>query len=110
MTTPGSWVTACRASDLEIGGVTLIRIAGRDYAIYDAPDQLYASLARCTHAGALLSDGYFDGHLIECPLHQGCFDIRTGAPAGAPAIRALQVFEVRLREGLVELNLKADEV
>ena len=100
-----SWVAVLRTDEIEPNGVTLVRAADRDYVIYDAPDRLYASLAYCTHAGALLRDGYFDRHLIECPLHQGCFDIRTGEPKGAPATRRLRVVEVRTRDGMVELRV-----
>ena len=100
-----AWVAALAVDRIEKNGVTLARAGGRDYVIYDAPDRLYASLAYCTHAGALLRDGYFDRHLIECPLHQGCFDIRTGEPKGAPATRRLRVVEVRTRGDVVELRV-----
>ena len=100
-----SWVAVLPVAEVERNAVTLVRAGDRDYVIYDAPDGLYASLAYCTHAGALLSDGYFDRHLIECPLHQGCFDIRTGEPKGAPATRKLRVVEVRTRAGVVELRV-----
>ena len=100
-----AWVAAIPVDEVERNGVTLVRAAGRDYVIYDAPDGLYASLAYCTHQGALLRDGYFDRHLIECPLHQGCFDIRTGEPKGAPATRPLRVVAVREHAGMVELRV-----
>ena len=103
-----AWVAALPVAEVERNGVTLVRAAGRDYVIYDAPDGLYASLAYCTHQGALLRDGYFDRHLIECPLHQGCFDIRTGEPKGAPATRPLRIVEVRTRAGMVELRVGPD--
>ena len=106
MSTGPSWVAALPVDEVERNGVTLVRAADRDYVIYDAPDGLYASLAYCTHQGALLRDGYFDRHLIECPLHQGCFDIRTGEPKGAPATRRLRVVEVRTRAGMVELRVE----
>ena len=100
-----SWVAVLPATELERNGVTLVRAAGRDYVVYDASDRLYASVAYCSHQGALLRDGYFDRHLIECPLHQGCFDIRTGEPRGAPATRKLRVVEARTRAGMVELRV-----
>ena len=91
-----SWVAVLPADEVEPNGVTLVRAAGRDYVVYDAPDGLYASLAYCTHAGALLRDGYFDRHLIECPLHQGCFDIRTGKALNAPVTVDITSYPVRV--------------
>ena len=86
-----SWVAVLPVEAVERNGVTLVRAAGRDYVIYDAPDRLYASIAYCTHQGALLRDGYFD--------------IRTGEPKGAPATRKLRIVEVRTRAGMVELRV-----
>ena len=105
MSGDASWVDVLGVDEIEERGVTLVRAGVRDYVVYDAVDGLYASLAYCTHAGALLRDGYFDRHLIECPLHQGCFDIRTGEPKGAPATRRLRVVEARTRRGRVELRI-----
>lgn len=99
------WVAVLSLDEIETNGVTLVHAGARDYVIYDAPDGLYASQAYCTHSGALLRDGYFDRHLIECPLHQGCFDIRTGEPKGAPATRKLRIVDVRTRDGMVELRI-----
>ena len=105
MSKGATWVAVLGVDEIEKDGVTLVRAGARAYVIYDAPDRLYASLAYCTHQGALLRDGYFDRHLIECPLHQGCFDVRTGEPKGAPATRRLRVVEVRTRAGMVELHV-----
>ena len=99
------WLTALPLADLEVGWVTLANVDGRQYALYDTPDGLYATLAQCSHAGALLTDGYFDGFTIECPLHQGCFDVRTGAATGMPATRALRTISVRVRDGQIEIEI-----
>jgi naphthalene 1,2-dioxygenase ferredoxin component len=101
------WARVLAASAIEAGWVTPVQLGGRDYAIYDTPSGLFASLGYCTHGGAALCDGYFDGHTIECPLHQGCFDVRTGAATGAPATRALRTVSVRIRDEMVELGLPA---
>lgn len=105
MSEEGQWRPALRVADLERGWVAAVTVDSRTYAIYDAPEGIFASLAHCTHEGALLCDGYFDGHTIECPLHQGCFDVRTGRATGAPATRNLRTFETRVVDGMVELKL-----
>lgn len=100
-----AWVNIMKANEMSLGDVVTVQISGRDYAIYSAPDTIYASLGYCTHGGALLCDGYFDGHTIECPLHQGCFDIRTGKATGKPATTALKTFPARIRNGWIQLKL-----
>ncbi|MBT2132399.1 Rieske 2Fe-2S domain-containing protein [Aliiroseovarius lamellibrachiae] len=57
------------------------------------------------HGGADLCDGYFVGHIIECPLHQGAFDVRTGRAISAPATRAMKIFETRMENQMVQIRL-----
>lgn len=99
------WSDVIAVEALEPGDVTPVIIGTRRLAIYDAVDGIYATLALCTHGGADLCDGYFDGHVIECPLHQGAFDIRDGRPLYAPATRALKTFPTRVVHGRVQVKL-----
>ena len=99
------WHDVVAVAELEVGDVTPVQLGNRQLAIYDAPDGIYASAAHCSHNGADLRDGYFDGFIIECPLHQGCFDIRDGSPKGAPVTRPMKVFETRVVAGVVQILL-----
>ncbi|HKK55712.1 non-heme iron oxygenase ferredoxin subunit [Marinobacter sp.] len=100
-----SWRDLIAVNELEKDWVTRVEAGKRTIAVYDTPSGIYASLALCTHNGADLCDGYFDDHVIECPLHQGAFDIRDGKPVAPPATQALQVLEVRVRDGMVQLRI-----
>lgn len=104
MSTERQWVSAIPRGDLEPDDVTAVTIGTREYIVYDADDGLYASAPLCSHGRAHLVDGYFDGHVIECPLHQGCFDVRTGDARGLPATRPLRMFEVRVVDDIVEIR------
>ena len=99
------WFDVIAVEDLEPGDVTPVSIGKKHIAIYDATDGLYATAALCTHAGAPLCDGYFDGHVIECPLHQGGFDIRDGRALYAPVTKAVKTFPVRVVAGRVEVQV-----
>lgn len=99
------WKDVIEASRLEKNWVTRVEIGARIIAVYDAPSGIYASLALCNHGGADLCDGYFDGHVIECPLHQGAFDVRDGKPVSAPATRPMKVFETRIENGMVQIKV-----
>lgn len=102
------WTDVMPVEKLRRNWVTRVDIGGRALALYDAPSGIYASLALCNHGGADLCDGYFDGHLIECPLHQGAFDIRSGKAVDAPATRPMKTFPARLRDGMVQVALKSN--
>ncbi|WP_150913600.1 non-heme iron oxygenase ferredoxin subunit [Marinobacter halotolerans] len=99
------WRDVIAVNELETNWVTRVEVGRKTIAVYDTPNGIYASLALCTHAGADLCDGYFDDHVIECPLHQGAFDVRDGKPVAAPATRPLQVLEVRVRDGMVQIRV-----
>jgi 3-phenylpropionate/trans-cinnamate dioxygenase ferredoxin subunit/naphthalene 1,2-dioxygenase system ferredoxin subunit len=105
MATKKGWQNVISVDALEPNWVTRVELGPRKIAIYDTPTGIYASLALCNHGGADLCDGYFDGHVIECPLHQGAFDVRSGKPVSAPAIRAMKVFETRIQDGEVQIRV-----
>jgi len=98
------WVDLIAVRALEPGDVTPVDHGGKRLAVYDAPDGIHVTAARCSHGGADLCDGYFDGKLIECPLHQGCFDIRTGHARGRPATRPIKTYPCRVTDGVVQVQ------
>ena len=80
-------------------------VAGRDIALYTVDGDVYATDNICTHGQARLCDGFLEGHEIECPLHQGKFDVRTGQPTCAPATEALRSYPVKVEGGRVWLAI-----
>ena len=103
MSAERAWTDVVPLAALEPNWVTRVEAAGRRLAVYDTPSGVFVSAALCTHGGADLCDGWFDGHVVECPLHQGAFDVRDGRPVSAPATRRLRVFETRVRDGMVQI-------
>jgi nitrite reductase/ring-hydroxylating ferredoxin subunit len=100
----GEWHFAVSAGDIEPGEAVAALCNGREIAVYRVGDRFFATDNRCTHAAASLSDGYLEGEVIECPLHQGLFNIRTGAALCSPAIRAVRTYPTRLNDGQVEVQ------
>lgn len=100
-----NWRTIIALNKLEPKDVTPVEYNKLTLAVYDTDDGVFVSDARCTHAGANLCDGYFDGMNIECPLHQGLFDARTGVAKAAPVTRPLKMYECRIRNGDVQIKL-----
>ena len=100
------WYNLIAVAELETADVTLAQRDEHLYAVYDTRNGYTVSDALCTHAGANLCDGYFNGRHIECPLHQGLFDATTGQAKAAPALRALRMYDCRLHEGMVQIRLE----
>lgn len=102
---PLHWVDALSADDLPADDVIGIVVAGRDIAVYTVGDAVYATDNVCTHGQARLCDGFLEGHEIECPLHQGKFDVRDGRPTCAPVTDALRTYPVKVDGQRVYLQL-----
>jgi naphthalene 1,2-dioxygenase ferredoxin component len=99
------WIDVLSANDLPTDDVMGVRVAERDIAIYIVGDTVYATDNLCTHGHARLCDGFLDGHEIECPLHQGKFDVRDGKPLCEPVSEALRSYPVRVEGGRVYLRV-----
>jgi nitrite reductase/ring-hydroxylating ferredoxin subunit len=89
----------CKTSDVPDGEVRAFSLAGTPIAIYHLDGAFYATEDRCSHGLASLSEGIIDGDVIECPLHFGAFNIRTGAAAAPPCSIAIKTYEVREQGG-----------
>ena len=100
-----NWHNVIELSNLEKKDVTNVQFGTKDLAIYDAKDGIFVSLSRCTHGAANLCDGYFDGIYIECPLHQGLFDVRTGKAKAAPARVQLKMIQSRVKNEMIQIYI-----
>lgn len=95
--TAGQWVRVAAASDVAPGAVLGVEVAGRQLAVYRLEDgDVCVTDNVCTHEFALLSDGWFEDGVIECPLHAGQFDVRTGKGLCPPIEHDLPVFPARI--------------
>ena len=100
-----NWVDAVSADDLPADDVLGVVVAGRDIAIYAVGAALYATDNICTHGQARLCDGFLEGHEIECPLHQGKFDVRDGKPVCEPATEPLRSYPIKVEGARVFVRL-----
>ena len=98
-----NWIDA--AAEDEIFDVIGIAVAGRDVAIYNVVGQFFATDNICTHGQARLCEGFLDGFEIECPHHQGKFDVRDGRATCEPATEAVRCYPVRVEGGRVFVQL-----
>ena len=101
-----SWVATLPPSALDEHGVAKASANGLSVALYVVDGEYFATADLCTHGQASLSDGFLDGELIECPLHQGTFNVKTGAAVGAPCSVAVKTFPVKLENGLLHVGVE----
>ncbi len=99
------WHDVMAADELPDNDVWAVQVEGRDIAVYGVEGQPYASDNLCTHGNARLCDGFLEGHEIECPLHQGKFDVRDGRPTCAPVTEPLRTYRAKIEAGRIWLAL-----
>ncbi|WP_454738035.1 non-heme iron oxygenase ferredoxin subunit [Cupriavidus necator] len=103
--TTETWIEAAVLASVPQDDVIAIEIQGREIALYGVDGEVFATDNICTHGHARLCDGFLDGHEIECPLHQGKFDVRNGAALCAPLTENIRAYPVRIDGGKVWLDL-----
>ena len=90
------WHKACRWQDVRDGEPVGVKLSGTPVGVYRVDGSCFAVHDICTHEYALLSQGWQEGAVIECPLHQAKFDVTTGKCLAGPAHEPLATFAVRL--------------
>ena len=94
------WVEVCAPTGLHRADVVRFDHARKTYALYrDEEGRLYATDGLCTHGNTHLSNGLVKGAIIECPKHNGRFNLIDGSPARAPICRGLATYPVAERNG-----------
>ena len=90
------WIKATTTDAVAADDMIDVEIEGRHIAIYHVEGAFYATANICTHAFAILTDGFLDDYEIECPIHAGRFDVRSGRALCAPASQDLEVYPLRI--------------
>jgi nitrite reductase/ring-hydroxylating ferredoxin subunit len=75
--------------------ICLINYEGEFFALDDL----------CTHEYASLSDGEIVGDEIECPLHGGAFEIKTGLPANMPVVVPATMYDVKVEDDTILIGI-----
>ena len=100
------WLEACGADDLRDSEVIRFDQGSKTYALYrDQEGRLYATDGVCTHGNTHLADGLIVGRMIECPKHNGRFNLIDGSPARTPICRGLATYPREERTGRVHINM-----
>ena len=95
------WLRVGPLADIEDEDVKRFDHDGRTYAVYRVAGNVFATDGLCTHEQVHLCDGLVMEHVIECPMHNGRFDIRDGRALGAPACVDLKTYPAKIENGII---------
>ncbi len=65
-------------SRLPIGKSMVVRVAGKDLALFNVDGTIYATIDACAHAGASLGSGRLQGTMVTCRAHGFRYDVTSG--------------------------------
>lgn len=99
----GEWVKVGSEGAVAEGEMSSFGAADRMIAIANVEGDLHAFDDVCTHQGCSLAEGDLDGTIVECPCHGSQFDVTTGEAIGGPATDPVDVFQLRVEGGEVQV-------
>jgi 3-phenylpropionate/trans-cinnamate dioxygenase ferredoxin subunit len=95
-------IDACALEDIDEEDLLRFDHGGKTYAIYRMEgDEVFCTDGLCTHEQVHLEDGLVMDYVVECPRHNGRFDIRTGEALSAPACVDLGTYSARVENGRI---------
>jgi ethylbenzene dioxygenase ferredoxin subunit len=93
----GNLLFLCKTSDLQPGSVKRVDRAEGDLAVYNIDGEFYATEDRCSHGLASLAEGDLIGEEIECTMHFGSFNAKTGEPMAPPCSIPIKTYKVEVQ-------------
>ena len=106
---PTDWTPAVDESQLPEGRPTRVVVDDTPVLVLREGENVYAIHDRCSHRGCSLSDGELEGEEIVCACHGSRFSVRDGSLRHGPATSPQPAFQVRNRDGRVEVRLLSPE-
>src|SRR5262249_60903475 len=95
----------CATSDVAEGSVKSFEVGPNVIAVYNIGGTFYATDNECTHGAASLAEGILEDDIIECTLHFGAFNVKTGEAVQAPCLAARPTHKVEVQNGQVMVDL-----
>jgi nitrite reductase/ring-hydroxylating ferredoxin subunit len=105
MTDTATYRTVAKVSDIEPGELMYIEVGDEFVCLINMDGEIHAINDTCTHEEASLSDGTIIDGEIECPLHGGAFDIRSGEPTAFPVVVAIEKYDVRIEGDEIQVKV-----
>lgn len=100
---PKQWEDVGATDDIGTGP-TVVRAGEHEVLVVRVDGDLVAMANRCSHAGWPIADGEVADGCITCPYHGSVYRLYDGAVVRGPAASPQLRYEVRARDGRVEVR------
>ena len=100
-----NWVLVGTTDNIEVEDIIRFDHNDRTFCVYKLEDGFYATDGICTHEDVHLEDGLVMDNEVECPMHQGVFDIKTGEAVSPPACDDLKTYPVKVEDNNIYIQI-----
>jgi nitrite reductase/ring-hydroxylating ferredoxin subunit len=104
-----AWHDIAAFNELDPDFPVSLDIEGEKVGLYRLGDTVHALEDVCPHAFALLSQGFAENGVIECPLHAAQFEIAGGKCLNEIGQRDLRCHTTKVENGRVWIQLAVQE-
>ncbi|HVW87535.1 MAG TPA: Rieske 2Fe-2S domain-containing protein, partial [Bryobacteraceae bacterium] len=101
---PSDWTAVMPESDLPDDQMKRAEHNGARILLLRRGSRILAIGETCSHQGGPLSEGKLEGDCVTCPWHGSTFDMNDGSVVNGPATTPQPAFEVRVRDGQIEVR------
>jgi len=98
------YVRVASSTDIPDGAMRQVDANGTAVLVVRQHGTLCAVGQHCTHLGGPLSEGELKDGSVVCPWHGSEFDLRDGRIVSGPATHPLHRYDVRERDGSIEVG------
>lgn len=107
---PTEFTPVLASTDLTDGQMRKVKAQGMPILVARVNGQVYAIGDTCTHWGCSLAEGELEDAAVKCHCHGSVFALRDGAVQEGPASESEPFFDVRERDGRIEVKLAENSV
>ena len=101
-----NWIKACKKEEIEVEDLIRFDFENKTFAIYCSPSEEYfCTDGICTHENVHLEDGLVMDDIVECPMHNGQFNYKTGKAVRSPACDDLKTYELKVIEDDIFIDI-----
>ncbi|HEY3600941.1 MAG TPA: Rieske 2Fe-2S domain-containing protein [Chthoniobacterales bacterium] len=101
---PENFVPVMKESELRENMLRKGEADGIPVVVVKRGGRIFVLAEKCSHLGGPLAEGKLDRETIQCPWHGSIFAIEDGRVVAGPATYSQPCFEVRVREGQIEVR------
>lgn len=100
-----NWQLVGTTDNIDVEDIIRFDYQDKTYCVYRLEDGYYATDGICTHEAVHLEDGLVMDGEIECPMHQGIFDIKSGQAISPPACDDLKTYTVKVENDQLYIKI-----